>query len=212
MTCQIVNDSSLISTSLQGGVPANRNMFVSVFPISCQRAALPGNRKNAGCAVRDSITFLKEGANETGAENPNGIPTQSPGLRETSYPGMPNPRCTSTPTGLCQLRSHTLPARKHISTRLDSNRSGHNPVGVVFIWASVTQGSSSLATLGWRPQSRWDWGLASLLVSNYTSFQEGATEIHGLIPLPVFPMRLAGTLAPPALFSRSHFSDSKIHA
>ena len=33
------------------------------------------------------------------AENPNGIPTQSPGLRGTSYPGIPSAQ-SSTPTGL----------------------------------------------------------------------------------------------------------------
>ena len=33
----------------------------------------------------------------------------------------------------------------------------HNPVGVVQNLISFTQGSSSVATLGWRTQSRWDW-------------------------------------------------------
>jgi hypothetical protein len=33
----------------------------------------------------------------------------------------------------------------------------HNPVGVVHIFYAHTQGSSCLATLGWRTQSLWDW-------------------------------------------------------
>src|SRR5437879_986064 len=34
---------------------------------------------------------------------------------------------------------------------------GHNPVGVVDFFLACTQGSSFLATLGWRTQSLWDW-------------------------------------------------------
>ena len=33
----------------------------------------------------------------------------------------------------------------------------HNPIGVETDWARITQGSSSLATLGWMTQSRRDW-------------------------------------------------------
>ena len=33
---------------------------------------------------------------------------------------------------------------------------GHNPVGVDGFYSTLTQGSSSLATLGWRTQSLWD--------------------------------------------------------
>jgi hypothetical protein len=33
---------------------------------------------------------------------------------------------------------------------------GHNPVGVENLFRSSTQGSSFLATLGWKMQSRWD--------------------------------------------------------
>ena len=36
---------------------------------------------------------------------------------------------------------------------------GHNPVGVGEVCGRGTQGSSCLATLGWRTQSLWDWKL-----------------------------------------------------
>jgi hypothetical protein len=32
----------------------------------------------------------------------------------------------------------------------------HNPVGVEILWGTLTQGSRSAPTLGWRTQSRWD--------------------------------------------------------
>ena len=35
-------------------------------------------------------------------------------------------------------------------------RGGHNPVGVETHFDTVSQGSSFLATLGWRTQSLWD--------------------------------------------------------
>src|SRR5438093_10680357 len=40
---------------------------------------------------------------------------------------------------------------------------GRNPVGVVVGRGMVTQGSSFLATLGWRTQSLWDWHNAQRL-------------------------------------------------
>jgi hypothetical protein len=42
---------------------------------------------------------------------------------------------------------------------VSSNARGicHNPVGVVHNLIPFTQGSSFVATLGWRTQSRWDW-------------------------------------------------------
>jgi len=51
---------------------------------------------------------------------------------------------------------------------------GHNPGGVELILATIPQGSSFLATLGWRTQSRWDcltlFGLPSRFAIRYSSF------------------------------------------
>ena len=71
--------------------------------------------------------------------NPNGIVSQSPGLRGTSYPGL-TIIADTTPTGLRQIGC----AR------------GRNPFRVEDIWFTISQGSSCLATLGWRTESRWD--------------------------------------------------------
>ena len=79
----------------------------------------------------------------TGLENPEGILAQSPGLRGTSYPGVHRAGRLPTPTGL----------RRYSPCLFHS----HNPVGVGDACLARTQGSSCLATLGWKPQSRWDW-------------------------------------------------------
>ena len=71
--------------------------------------------------------------------NPNGIVSQSPGLRGTSYPGW-TVIAGTTPTGLRQA----------------GRARGRNPFRVGEVWFTVSQGSSCLATLGWRTESRWD--------------------------------------------------------
>ena len=71
--------------------------------------------------------------------NPNGIESLSPGLRGTSYPGWTIIENT-TPTGLRQT-NHAL---------------GCNPFRVEDVCFTVSQGSSSLATLGWMTESLWD--------------------------------------------------------
>ena len=45
----------------------------------------------------------------------------------------------------------------HLSVELERGAQRHNPVGVDDALRMRTQGSSFLATLGWRTQSRWDW-------------------------------------------------------
>ena len=66
-------------------------------------------------------------------KNPNGIPSQSPGLRGTSYPG-------------CRVEEDHNPTG--VASR--ARRQRHNPVGVEPNSPTVSQGSSCLATLGWR--------------------------------------------------------------
>ena len=71
--------------------------------------------------------------------NPNGIPSQSPGLRGTSYPGSSSTKHAQLQRGC----GHSVPPERsqrrwrcfHLRTR--------------------TQGRST-PTLGWRPQSLWD--------------------------------------------------------
>src|SRR5882672_6650635 len=45
----------------------------------------------------------------------------------------------------------------HLSVGLRRGEQRHNPVGVGDASRMRTRGSSFLATLGWRTQSRWDW-------------------------------------------------------
>ena len=72
--------------------------------------------------------------------NPNGIPAISPGLRGPSYPGSGEWNCAN-PNG--------------VVSALSIRRC--NPVGVEILSGHISQGSSSLATLGWMTQSLWDW-------------------------------------------------------
>ncbi len=85
------------------------------------------------------------------SKNPNGIPSQSPGLRGTSYPGKDRPEFSQPQWGCGSGR------QVHDATPL-----GLRPILL------PPQGSSCLATLGWRAQSLWDWStvlLAALLLS-----------------------------------------------
>ena len=117
--------------------------------------------------------------------NPNGIPTQSPGLRGTSYPGK-NVRRLATPkrveaigeivlgsdvaattpleisakVGKTKILEHGdsyfLGKRKLLATGFQiGGLLQRSPLGLV-VFGSITQGSSFLATLGWRSQSLWD--------------------------------------------------------
>ena len=75
------------------------------------------------------------------SENPNWIPQQSPGLRATSYPGKKARHQIQQPQrgcdGFAGIRDTT-------------------PLGLGTV-LRFSQGSSCLATLGWRTQSLWDW-------------------------------------------------------
>ena len=73
------------------------------------------------------------------AVNPKGIPSHSPGLARSAYPGEAFDE-RATPTGLWP----------------GQNTSRHNPVGVEARFARHSQGSSCLATLGFAPESLWD--------------------------------------------------------
>src|SRR6266478_5157872 len=72
--------------------------------------------------------------------NPEGILQQSPGLRGTSYPGsIASGR--ANPNGVASV----------------GGERGHNPDGVEKRFARFPRVARRLATLGWRPQSLWDW-------------------------------------------------------
>src|SRR5213076_2807522 len=88
------------------------------------------------------------------SENPNGIPSQSPGLRAprrsaakaggTSYPGKTSEE-NHNPNGV--VANVTRPP--------DENGIAGTALRLMICW-TMTQGSSFLATLGWRTQSLWD--------------------------------------------------------
>jgi hypothetical protein len=79
-----------------------------------------------------------------GNKNPNGIPTQSPGLRGTSYPGW-------------QLADYSNPERVVASGFPHSRTEGAaQPFQGRVLLRANSQGSSFLATLGWRTQSPRD--------------------------------------------------------
>ena len=69
---------------------------------------------------------------------PKGFRNKAQGCEARATLGQPGQRST-TPTGL----RHATPC--------------HNPVGVGYGIAHISQGSSCLATLGGRSQSLWDW-------------------------------------------------------
>ena len=77
--------------------------------------------------------------------NPNGIESYSPGLsrKAGNYPGEVR-YISTTPTGL----------------RLDGYKCGTTPLGLDRS-PTTTQGSSFLATLGYKPESHWDSSLNS---------------------------------------------------
>jgi len=60
---------------------------------------------------------------------------------------------------------------------LPSRRTGHNPVGVGGWEKSFPQGSSCLATLGWRPQPRWGCP-ASATLTTLSRNQDAKTWKH----------------------------------
>src|SRR5207302_9500397 len=103
---------------------------------------------------------------EAGFGNPNGILSQSPGLRATSHPGAPSHQ-TSQPQRGC---GHSIPPEHDIS---------HNAVGVVSIserapkvgaWR-VNLGLAADAPLGHLIVERHSWAGAQTRFDFVTSFE-----------------------------------------
>ena len=91
-----------------------------------------------GCS--DARRAKPQSENFAARSNPNGIVSSSPGLRGTSYPGS-LPESFSNPNGVASL---SAPQPRW---------------GCWFLNCFLSQGSSFLAPLGWRPESRWDSAL-----------------------------------------------------
>ena len=85
------------------------------------------------CSCGDSATRVVQ-------RIPTGFRPPAQGCEARATLGYPS-QFAPTPTGLRRLRSEP----------------GHNPVGVAPHPVSLTQGSSCLATLGWRTQALWAW-------------------------------------------------------
>jgi hypothetical protein len=84
-------------------------------------------------------SWIEIGQSIRPVRNPNGVESSSPGLRETSYPGKTD-LISDNPNGVASY----------------SDQSRRNPVGVENPPAHDSQGNSSLATLGFGSESRWD--------------------------------------------------------
>ena len=91
--------------------------------------------------------------------NPNGIVSSSPGLRAASYPGCAaggwvNPEWVAPFILLMAINPTPLIAAR----RREWTDGGGDATltGLAVFFDAHTQGSSRLATLGWRLQSRWD--------------------------------------------------------
>ena len=94
--------------------------------------------------MRCEMKLSRANSKRCPALNPNGIPPQSPRLRGTSYLGKPRDE-HDNPNGVVAMSPVTFP--RHPC---------RNPVGVDGSSPTFTQGSSFLATLGFKPQSLWD--------------------------------------------------------
>jgi hypothetical protein len=113
--------------------------------------------------------------------NLNGIESISPGLRGTSYPGL-TVRHASTPTGLHQ---GGRPKRC-------------NPFRVKHVCITISQGSSSLATLGWIMESLRDSRVGATRARDLepTITRNGA-EIWRLADAGELPSRVVDARVPP---------------
>ena len=95
--------------------------------------------------------------------NPNGIVSSSPGLRGTSYPGF-GERERPNPNGVASRTS----------------RRRRNRVAVDDHSATVSQGGSFVATLGFAPESRWDSSseFPTGMMSSPHSLRRAGAAIH----------------------------------
>ncbi len=122
----------------------------------CRRHPLSSLTRTTGCPRQPMANFFA--SCRPGLVSPNGAAASSPRLRPRRYLGC-LAQTSTTPTGL----------------RL-GRRTGRNPVGVGGWERSFPQGSSCLATLGWRPQPRWgcQWRLALSLAPGFSRVSSGA--------------------------------------
>ena len=119
--------------------------------------------------------------------NPTGVNAHPPPVRRGVLPAPPDPphapparwgqtRPTIAPFPESQRDSGLQPRVARRALPWVNRPKNHNPNGVAAPWQyrtttplglmtfpAMTQGSSFLATLGWRPQSRWDWNASVFL-------------------------------------------------
>ena len=105
--------------------------------LTTSRGVLPFPETDSGAPspLRLAITHISRPQEV----NPKGIPSQSPGLRAASYPGL-DAKMSLNPNGVVAL----------IPQQTDAT-----PLGLA-VSGRFSQGSSRRATLGWRTQSLWD--------------------------------------------------------
>ena len=101
--------------------------------------------------------------------NPEGIPSQSPGFRAASYPGK-RESAAANPNGVAASSEDRRP----------------QPRWGWHLLAPFTQGSSRLATLGWRTQSLRDCAGNGRLVGNAQPGKEGEPLARRLRPPDAF--------------------------
>src|SRR5262245_9567573 len=77
---------------------------------------------------------------QSAATNPKGIPPQSPGLLGTSYPGNRILKDAINPNGVAPLEA----------------ADATTPLGLITLWAALSQGRRGAPTLGFETESRWD--------------------------------------------------------
>jgi hypothetical protein len=132
-----------------------RSATKSVFLPSIRGLKTHGYRR--GVAPRPSAAPRNFHRRKGCSENPNGIPPQSPGLSRSCAQGRGYPGLTFE----MKVNPNGVAPHSRISNGTTTGRpdGGTTPLGLI-LTTSVTQGSSFLATLGWRTQSPLGLGIA----------------------------------------------------
>src|SRR6059036_1715444 len=99
------------------------------------RIMRPNQLRDSDNASSTTLLFARRIYVFSPSENPNGIPSQCPGLRGTSYPGSSAKKPPQPQRGCDPCAPARAPGA---------------------FASTFSQGSSFLATLGWRSQSLWD--------------------------------------------------------
>ena len=152
-----------VSALVQSPIPLSRSVPVPGSRLGAGLAGLRHPRALGRARLSSARRWVVPAPQRRAVDS---VPYQSPWLAfESQRDSVLQPRVA--PRALPWVRNGIDHNPNGVAARLPTPAA--TPLGLAMKWP-VTQGSSFLATLGWRPQSHWDWPMETMVsfTTNYS--------------------------------------------